>query len=274
MTTDTVATTRTPTARAAWGGITSLGRSEALLLRRNPMALFNALVVPVAFAVFLRSGLPPGDAARLGGATIVTSLTAVTLLSVVYLNLVTALVARRDELVLKRLRTGETSDGEILSGTAAPAVAIAWGQILIGLLAAVTVFALGMPTNPALVLAAIVLGTAAFGLLATASTVVTRTVEMAQVTTMPVLLGSLLLGGLMFPLDTLPGSVQQVAHLLPLTAVVDLLHLGLTGTTTDGATVSLAASFRPAAVPVLILTAWIVAGVWATRQWFRWEPRH
>jgi len=103
----------------------------------------------------------------------VTSLTAFTLLSVVsvvYLNFVTALVARREVLVLKRPRTGESSDAEILAGTAAPAVAIAWVQILIGLLAAVTVFGLRMPTNPALVVAAIMLWSAAFGLLAGVST--------------------------------------------------------------------------------------------------------
>jgi ABC-2 type transport system permease protein len=36
------------------------------------------------------------------------------------------LVARREELALKRLRTGEATDAEILAGTVAPAVAIAW----------------------------------------------------------------------------------------------------------------------------------------------------
>jgi ABC-2 type transport system permease protein len=184
--------------------IVALARAEALLLRRNPMALFNAFVVPAALVLFVRSGLPPDSAERLSGATIVTSLTAFTLLSVVYLNFVTALVARREVLVLKRLRTGESSDAEILAGTAAPAVAIAWGQILIGLVAAVTVFGLRMPTNPALVVAAIMLGTAVFGLLAGVSTVLTRTVEMAQVITMPVLLAWLLLSGLMFPLMEYP----------------------------------------------------------------------
>jgi ABC-2 type transport system permease protein len=150
--------------------IVALARAEALLLRRNPMALFNAFVVPAALVLFVRSGLPPDSAERLSGATIVTSLTAFILLSVVYLNFVTALVARREVLVLKRLRTGESSDAEIFAGTAAPAVAIAWGQILIGLLAAVTVFGLRMPTNPALVVAAIMLWSAAFGLLAGVST--------------------------------------------------------------------------------------------------------
>jgi ABC-2 type transport system permease protein len=59
------------------------------------------------------------------------------LLSAVYYNLVTALVARREQLVLKRLRTGESTDPEILAGTAAPAIAIAWAEIAVAAVAAV-----------------------------------------------------------------------------------------------------------------------------------------
>jgi ABC-2 type transport system permease protein len=275
-------TTETPTETARLtqtrgGGsahrIASLARAEALLLRRNPIALLNAVAAPVAVVLFLKISVPDGGGALGVGPMVVTSLTAFALILGVYYNLVTALVARREELVLKRLRTGETSDAEILAGTAAPAVAITWGQILVGVLVAVTVLGVGMPSNPVLVLAAVVAGTAVFVLLAAASTALTRTVEMAQVTTAPVLLVSMLLSGVMFPLDVLPEPLQRLAQVLPLTPVVDLLRLGLTGTTGQGATVGVAASFGPALVPVLVLTGWVAAGVWATRRWFRWEPR-
>jgi ABC-2 type transport system permease protein len=253
--------------------IGSLARGEALLLRRNPMALLTALASPVSFVLLVRMGQPAdGDAALRGGAGMVTSLTAFALLSVVFYNLVTALVARREELVLKRLRTGEIRDAEILAGTAAPAAALAWGQIVIGLLAAVTVFGMKWPTNPVLVLVAVVLGTVVFTLLAAVCTALTRTVEMAQITATPVLLASAL-PGVLLPTDQLPEPLRHIAHLMPLARVVDLMHLGLTGTTPGGATVGLAASFGPAAIPVLVLAVWAAAGVWATRRWFRWEPR-
>jgi ABC-2 type transport system permease protein len=277
MTTGTLTRTAGVTGTAGRGSarrIASLARGEALLLRRNPMALLTALATPVAMVLITRSSVSSDGAGGLGGgAAVVTSLTAFTLLFVVYYNLVTALVARREELVLKRLRTGETGDAEILAGTAVPAVAIAWGQILIGALVAVTAFGMGLPTNPVLVLAAIVLGTVVFVLLATASTALTRNVEMAQLTTTPVLAAPLVLSGLLFPVDVLPEPLQRLGQVLPLTPVVDLLRLGLTGTTTQGASVDLVASFGPAAVPLLLLAAWVVAGVWATRRWFRWEPR-
>lgn len=251
--------------------IACLAQAEALLLRRNPIALLTAAAMPVVMVLFVRAYLPNGAGGV--GAQVVTTLTAFTLILVIYYNLVTALVARREELVLKRLRTGETSDAEILAGTAAPAVALAWGQILIGILAAVTVLDLGLPTNPGLVLVAVVLGTAVFVLLAAVSTALTRTVEMAQVTTTPVLFVPLILSGAMIPLAGLSDPLQRLAQVMPLTPVVDLLRLGLTGTTSDGASVDLVGSFGPAVVPVLILTAWVAAGIWATRRWFRWEPR-
>jgi ABC-2 type transport system permease protein len=264
-------------ARRARGGslrrIASLGRGEALLLRRNPMALLTALAMPVSLVAFVRLGQPAGSTgARVGGAGMVTSLTAFAILSVVFYNLVTALVARREELVLKRLRTGEIRDAEILAGTAAPAVALAWAQIAIGLAAGFTVFGMQWPTNPGLVLVAIVLGTVVFTLLAAACTALTRTVEMAQVTATPVLVVSAL-PGVMIPLDELPEPLRRLAEVLPLARVVDLLHLGLTGTTPGGATVGLAASFGAAAVPVLVVAAWVVVAAWAARQWFQWEPR-
>jgi ABC-2 type transport system permease protein len=275
MTTGTLTRTAGVTLTAGGGSarrIASLARGEALLLRRNPIALLTALATPVAMVLATRASVPDTAEGLGGAAAVVTSLAAFTLLFVVY-TLVTALVARREELVLKRLRTGETSDAEILAGAAAPAVAIAWGQILIGAVVAVTAFGMGLPTNPVLVLAAIILGTAVFVLLALASTALTRNVEMAQLTTTPVLVAPLALSGLLFPVDLLPEPLQRLGQVLPLTPVVDLLRLGLTGTTTQGASVDLSASFGPAVVPLLVLAAWVVAGVWATRRLIRWEPR-
>ena len=252
----------------------SLAQAEALLLWRNRTALVNALVMPLATVFLLKSS---GAFDRSGtpgtGASLVTSLAAFTLILVVYYNLVTALVGRREELVLKRLRTGELSDAEILAGTATPAIALAWAQVAVGGVAAGAVFGMGAPVNAGLVLAALVLGTAVFVLLAAASTAVTRNVEMAQVTTMPVVFVPLALSGLLIPLDALPPALERVAQVMPLTPVVDLLSLGLAGVTADGRSVDFVGSLAPAAGPLAVLTGWLVLGAWATRRWMRWEPR-
>ena len=135
-------------------------------------------------------------------------------------------------------------------------MAIAWGQTIIGVVAAIACWGWPLPVNPALVMAAVLLGTVVFVLLAAASTAMTRTVEMAQLSTLPVVLISMVLGGL-FPPDMLPGPLPWVAQVLPLTRVVDLMWLGLTGTTRDGPggwVVAPAGSFAA----LLVLAAWVV----------------
>jgi ABC-2 type transport system permease protein len=262
---------RTTPSRGSLRRVAALARGEAVLLRRNPSALVTALLGPVAYLLvpFLNSsGLGSGNAAL-----VVTGMAAFGLAFVVYFNLVTALVARREDFVLKRLRSGELGDAEILFGTAAPAIAIAWAQIAIGTVVAIALFGMSIPTNPVLVVSALVLGSAVCVLFAAATTALTTTVEMAQLTATPMLVGSSVLSGVMFPVDALPEPVQWIAQGLPITAMVDLLRLGLTGTTADGTSVGWAGSFVSAAVPVLILTAWVAAGVLAARRWFRWEPR-
>ena len=256
--------------------IIALGRAEAALLRRNPSALGSALVAPILLVLVPFSNAPaPGEQGSFDrGSLVVTGLATFTLILGIYYNLVPALVARRNEYVLKRLRTGEVSDGEIIAGTAAPAVAIAWTQIAIGVIAAASFLHMQAPTNPALAVVAVLLGTAVCILLAAAMTALTSTVEMAQLTAAPALIISMIFSGVMFPLDQLPEAAQRVAEGLPLAAVVALVRLGLTGTTSAEGTVDFAGSFDPAIVPILVLGAWVALGTWAVRRWFRWEPRH
>ena len=90
---------------------------------------------------------------------------------------------------------------------------------------------------------------------------------------MPALWLPLLFSGLLFPLAMLPGPLRWVAEALPLIPVVELLRLALTGAAAGGHRLGLAASFGAAVIPVLVLAAWTIAGAWAARRWFRWEPR-
>ena len=68
-------------------------------------------------------------------------------------------------------------------------------------------------------------------------------------------------------------NAHDVTQLLPLSPVVDLVRLGLTGQAPGGDTVGFADSWAEAALPAVIAVAWIGIGVWAVRRWFRWEPR-
>jgi ABC-2 type transport system permease protein len=247
--------------------ILALARAEAVLLRRNPSGLAGALVGPALLAMMPLVNSVPGTEGIPGtGALLMIGLITFTLTLSVYYNLVTALVARREEFVLKRLRTGEISDAEIIAGTAAPGVAIAWGQIALGLLIGVLLLDLGWPADPAWLLVAllgVVAGTALCVLLAAAVTTLTSTVEMAQLTASPLLILSLVFSGASLPVADLPEPLSRIAQGLPLTPVVDLIRFGLTGT----------ASIQDVVLPVLVLGAWFAVGAWIVHRWFRWEPR-
>jgi ABC-2 type transport system permease protein len=244
--------------------IWSLGRAEMMLFWRNRTAVFTALLLPVATVGFYAS-VSPAEGLMSTNAFMLTGVLGFLLLFVVYYNLVSAYVARREELVLKRLRAGESRDGEILAATAVPAVVVTIGQSVIAVAVGALLLDLPVPVNALVLLVGVLGGIVVFTLLAAASTAFTRNVEFAQISTMPVLLVCMVGSGALVPLEVLPDQVAQVARFVPLTPVVELIRLGWLGSP-DG-------TFGQSVVPLAILVAWIVLGTYALRRWFRWEPR-
>lgn len=243
--------------------VAAIGGAELLLLWRNRLALFNAVALPPAFGLLVGPQLAESGLDTAGGAALAAGMIGFILAVVVYYNLVTAFVARREELTLKRMRSGTANAAEILAGTASPAVSIALIQSLLTVVIVAVALGLPVPANPPLLAAGLIGGVATFVVLAAASAIVTRTVELAQITTMPMLLACFLGAGPIVPLDQLPDAVQDVLALLPLAPVIDLITMGWTGPD----------ALTDAVRPLLLLAAWLIAGVVITQRWFRWEPR-
>lgn len=252
--------------------IRALGRAELTLLLRNRTALFSAVVLPLAL-VGATAGVPVDRGALSTKAFLVIATLGFILLAAVYYNLVTTYVARREELVLKRLRAGELTDAEILAGVASPAVAVALTQSGLSIVAAAVFLGIPAPVNVPLLVFGVAGGVAVFVLLAAASSVFTRTTELAQITTLPVLMGCLFGSGLMLPLEELPDPVASALRAVPLSPVVELMRLGWVGTAGERPPEDFLGAFGPAAVPSAVLLAWTVLGAVAVRHWFRWEPR-
>ncbi len=257
----------------------SLVRAETTLLLRNRTALFNGVALAPAMVAFLHfSGALEafvGDGAgdSIVGAFALTSLICFALMFVVYYNLASAYVARREELVLKRLRTGQCSDAEILIGAATPAVVTMLGQLVLGGAAIAVWIGLDAPANVVLLLVAVLGGTFVFAALAAASTAFTRTLESVQLSTLPIMALALLLSGTTLPLALLPERLQTLAAFTPLHPVGELLTIGLTGLGPDGVAVGFGETFALAAQPLAILLAWCVLGAWLAARYMRWEPR-
>ncbi|MCK8676453.1 MULTISPECIES: ABC transporter permease [Streptomyces] len=262
--TDMTAETGTPSTRARRLG--ALARSELTLLVRNRYALFTAVLMPPLMVLVLRSTLAQADLGPTGMNALEGALTgglALMLVLVVYLNLTSAYVARREELVLKRLRTGEVTDGEILTGTALSAAAPALAQSVLMVLAGTLFLDVKAPQRPELLLAGLLLGTVMLAGLAALTAAVTRTTESAQITTLPLFMVSVMGSGLFVPLETFPDGVAEVCELLPLTGVTTVIRTGWLGT--GGGSELLEAA--------VVAAVWAILSGYAARRWFRWEPR-
>lgn len=253
--------------------VAALARAEFALLRRNKLLMFNAVLLPLLpFGLLIP--LHINDSLNDDMATMVlTLMVALLLLFVVYYNLLSSYVARREELVLKRLRTGECSDAEILAGTAVPAVTIVLGMVLLMVLVGSLVLGLPVPTNPVLLGWGVVGGALVFTSLALITTVFTRNSEAAQITSSPIIVISMLGMPFAIPRDSLPGVVGDLVPFLPLAPVSELTVLGWMGVTEAGERVEFAEGFGYAWQPSLVMAGWIILGAAVVRAYFRWEPR-
>ncbi|MFJ7062505.1 ABC transporter permease [Streptomyces microflavus] len=246
--------------------LTALARAELILLVRNRSAIFVALVLPIVMIFSIRASLQQIDLAGTGLSIAGAALTGgigIVLVQVVYMTLVTGYVTRREELVLKRLRTGEVTDREILAANALPAVALALLQVVLLVAAGAVAFDLSAPKRPELFLAGLLVGLVMMSGLAAATSAVTRTVQTSQLTTLPLFFVSLFASGIFVPLDIFPDGLASVFELLPLTGVMTLIRHGWLGGVEGG-------DLLTAAVAAL---AWTAFAVFAVQRWFRWDPR-
>ncbi|WP_326698842.1 ABC transporter permease [Streptomyces sp. NBC_01754] len=259
-------TARTTAGTTTAGRLSALGRAEMTLLLRNRTAVFMVLLMPVLLILVMKSTLEEigleGSGLSVAGASLSGGIGMV-LLQVVYMNLVAAYVARREELVLKRLRTGEVTDREILTGTALPAVLLALVQCVLIVVVGTLAFGLTAPRRPELLLLGLLIGVVLLTALAAATSALTRTVQTAQLTTLPLFLVSMLGSGFFVPLDLLPDLAASLCELLPVTGVMTLVRAGWLGGVPGGDVLGAA----------LTALAWTALSVFAVQRWFRWDPR-
>ncbi|MFD5796277.1 ABC transporter permease [Streptomyces diastatochromogenes] len=244
----------------------ALARAELALLGRNRSVVFTALVVPLALPFTVRPALDQIDLKKEGlsiGAVMMTAAIGYSLVFAVYTSLVNAYVARREELVLKRLRTGELSDAEILTGTALPAVALGLAQALLLCAGCAVLLHTGAPKAPYLTLLGLAAGLVLSAALAALTASFTRSVESGQVTALPLVFFSMIGSGIAIPTEVLPDRIASVCELLPLSPAIRLIRGGWTGQLTTSEVLATVAT----------ALAWTVVAVFAVRRWFRWEPR-
>ncbi|GAA4541479.1 ABC transporter permease [Pseudonocardia xishanensis] len=233
--------------------VLALTRSELRLIFRNKTVLISTLAVPLGLGLFFAlTGFGDGS-----GASIIAMQLAMVLGLGIYVAATQTLVARRQNLVLKRLRTSGISDAGLLTATIAPVVVLAVVQMV--LFAVVDVaFGLPVPTSPLPVVLAAVGGLALVVTAALATAVVTPTAERAQITTLPLFF--VMVGGAVvlafLPLE----GIATVVNLVPGAPLGSLANVAYGGS-----------AFSP--VQVASLVVWpVLFGLLAKRH-FRWDAR-
>lgn len=248
----TTTSTQTPTAAptTSAGRALALSRANAVLMLRNPITLSYGVLTPlVPLALIFFSSAKEAAVAGSISAILITAW-----LLPVYYNILSIIVTRRDELVLKRLRTGEAKDVELLVSMCLPGIAI---SVVVAVLAALVATAIGYPPgSPATYVLAVAAGSVMCAALAVWTASWTRNAEAAQMTSLPVLM--VMMVGMFGRM--LPENVQEYVALTPGGALDALARLSW-GADAD--------ALRAAVVVV----AWTGGAIWAAQRSMRWEPR-
>lgn len=271
------ATTSTPgrSGSARPSPLRALAKAEYLQFRRNRTLVFMGTVFPIGMplAMFFLARAEDGAASAW---TVVTleMFAVVALLFVQYYSVLSMVTTRRGEGVLKRLRTGEAADWQIM---AAPAVPGALLTVVGAAVITAVVYAAGAPApvNVGLMLLSLVGGLVVFTALALLTAAYTKDAEAAQVTSLPVIAVAVM--GMASMREMLPERYAAIADYSPFAAVSDLLSLGAVGRLgSDPATTTaldFAGTVEQMVSPLAILVAWTVLALALVRRKFRWDDR-
>ncbi|MEU6236473.1 ABC transporter permease [Kitasatospora sp. NPDC047058] len=249
---------------------------------RNRRSTFIGFLLPVLLDLAVATPLRGKELGGVNAAAYTTLGFVGFALVTAFINLLNGIVARRDDLVLKRLRGTEVPPSAVLAGQFGAAGAVLLLQVLLLGALAVLWFDAPLPTDPLLALVVLGAGFLLFALLAAALSGLTPGAEATPMVATPVLLLSMFAGGVATPVGSLPDWLQAPAHALPLTPVVEALRTAWFGRAFGAESWSgpplpglgLLDTWAHAAPSLLLLAAWTAAAAALTRRLFRWEPRH
>ncbi|MET8336310.1 ABC transporter permease [Streptosporangium canum] len=236
----------------------SIALSELVQIFRNRLVLVTSLVMPVAVSAFFI--YQHEVFAALGSLGYIAAVVMFTIGAFgLYTTTVTTLASRRQNLFLKRLRSTASGDTGILSGLLLPITVISLVQVavIMTVLAMVT----GEPDNILLLTAAVLSMVIMMLGLGLATAGVTNSPEHAQVTTLPISIGTIAVASWVGITGT--EELTLLKRLLPGGSATELVVNAWNGgvPVTDSLILL---------VPTL---SWVIVAVALASRIFRWEPR-
>ena len=187
---------------------------------RNPAQMLLSYLFPLSFFAFMglvMTEINPGFRDNL-----LTSMTIFTVLTGALLGLPGSLVDEREAGIYRAYRVNGVPAAAVL---AMPALTMGFHALIAASLVAATavpLFGAPVPESWGALALATVLGAAVFGAFGTLIGVVSTSSRASVLLSQAIFLPSMLLGGLMVPLETLPSGARVAALLLPTTWLAQL----------------------------------------------------
>jgi ABC-2 type transport system permease protein len=229
-----------------------------LTARRGENVLVTVIIPAVVLLFFATAGVLPTGAARPVDFLLPGSF-ALAIIATSLVNLGIATAYERQYGVLKRLGASPLTRGGLIAAKMLAILAVEIAQVLLLVVIAIVLLGWTVPpgTAPVLLIAAPLAGTGAFaglGLLLAGALRAEATLALAN----GLFLVALMVGGIILPIDHLPGPLAAVAGLLPAAALADAFRDAL-------------GSGGDAIAPFAILIAWGAGALALTVRTFRWE---
>jgi ABC-2 type transport system permease protein len=239
-------------------------KTEQMLFWRNREAAFFTFFLPVIFFLVFGSIYGNDTISGIRGAPFLEAgMIGYGVASTCFAGLAITMVIRRESGVLKRIRATPlppwTYVVAVLTSTFITFVVEAALLIFLGRI----LFSVSFPTRPLSLLAALVIGAAAFAALGLGLTGVVRTAEGSSAVVNVFYLPMAIISGTFFSPQHYPAFLKAIADVLPLTYFTKLtrdvmvLHHHLWS---EGASIG-------------VVALWGAAGIAAAIRGFRWQPR-
>jgi len=239
-------------------------RAEQKLFWRSREAAFFTFLLPIIFLVLLGSVYGGDRINGLRGSTyLLAGLLGYGVVATAFAGLAITLVIRRETGVLKRVRGTPLPPATYLAAVVASTLVVIALETLAQLLLGHYVLDARWPASPGSLAAVLALGTATFAALGLAVTGLVRSGEGSSAVVNAIYLPMVFVSGVFFSVKSMPGFLQAIADVLPLTYLLRLVRDVFVQGDTLGSS--------PGALVVLVV--WGLAGGLLAVRMFRWEPR-
>lgn len=233
--------------------VVHLALTELRLLFRKKLTMVSVVVLPAvlcAMAWLQFRKLPQSEwAGQLGFTYVMLMALSVFLVST------TVFTARRQSLVLQRLRTSELSDNGVFAGVAGPIMLVGLVQTLVYLAFCMAIGA-PAPQQVGPILVGLLLGLPTALLAGIVTAAFSRTVEVTQITAIPLLFAGVG-GSVLTRLDN--EIVAKIGAALPMAGPGDLITKGWNGSLSQ--------------IGLVATVGWLLVLGFTAHRYFKWEPR-